>query len=111
MSVRADRAGLADPARDFATGAPPRPRRPAPALRADAADLPRFLRATALLGDLDHLASAYAACDAAIRAGVPPADEHLSGDRLAGDRLAGAHLAELYSLRSSLARRRGDLAA
>jgi hypothetical protein len=96
MSVGADRAGLADPARDFAAGAPPRPRRPAPALPADEADLPRFLRATALLGDLDHLASAYAVCDAAIRAGVPP---------------AGAHQAELYSLRSSLARRRGDLTA
>jgi hypothetical protein len=96
MRVRADRAGLADPPRDVATGAPPRPRRPAPALPADAADLPRFLRATARLGDLDHLASAYAVCDAAIRAGVPP---------------AGEQLAELYSLRSSLARRRGDLAA
>jgi tetratricopeptide (TPR) repeat protein len=101
MSVRADRAGLADPPRDVATGAPPRPRRPAPALPANAADLPRFLRATARLGDLDHLASAYAVCDAAIRAGVPPAGEQPDGE----------HLAELYSLRSSLARRRGDLAA
>jgi hypothetical protein len=111
MRVRADRAGLADPPRDVATGAPPRPRRPAPALPADAADLPRFLRATARLGDLDHLASAYAVCDAAIRAGVPPAGEQLAGEQLAGEQLAGEQLAELYSLRSSLARRRGDLAA
>jgi hypothetical protein len=93
MSVRDDRAGLADPTRDITTVSPPRPRRPAPALPAGAADLPRFLRAVARLNDLDELGDAYASADAAIRAGAEP-----------------AALGELYSLRSSLARRRGDLA-
>jgi hypothetical protein len=94
MSVRDDRTGLADPTRDLTTGSPPRPRRLPPALPTDAADLPRFLRAIARLGDLDDLATASAVCDAAIRAGAEP-----------------AALADLYSLRSSLARRRGDLVA
>jgi hypothetical protein len=145
MSVRDDRAGLADPARDITTGSPPRPRRPAPALPTDAADLPRFLRATARLGDVDDLATAYAACTAAIEAATPTepslaepslaepplaepslaepslaepplaepplAEPSLAEPRVAGPCLAGPCLAELYSLRCSLARRRGDLPA
>jgi hypothetical protein len=63
----------------------------------DGADLPRFLRATAVRADADDLASAYAACGLAIAAAarwnVPVG-------------LAAAH-----SLRSSVRRRLGDLPA
>jgi hypothetical protein len=109
MNVRDDRAGLADPAGDITAGTPPRPRFPAPELSAGAADLPGFLRATARLGDLDELATASAACDAAIAAvtpaSSPPAPAAATPSAGAADSVLGA----LYSLRSSLARRRGDL--
>jgi hypothetical protein len=122
MSVRGDRAGLADPTPDITAGSPPRPRRPAPDLPADAADLPRFLRATGRLGDLDDLATAYAVCDAAIATTTDSlalaAEPGSAGSGLAAQPAlaqpalaAQPVLAALYSLRCSLARRRGDLRA
>jgi hypothetical protein len=74
-----------------------RPRRPLPAAPADLADLGRHLRATARLSDLDELAAAEDACAAAIEA--------------ATTWQAPGALAVIRSLRSSVFRRRGRLAA
>jgi len=103
MTVSDDRLGLADPGREFTArgaSAPPgfrQQNRRTPAPPADEADLPRFLRATALRADEDELAMAYAGCDLAIAAAT-----HWD---------APAALAAAHSLRSSVARRLGDLPA
>jgi hypothetical protein len=103
MTVSDDRLGLADPGREFTArsgSAPPGPRqpsRPVPAPPADLADLPRFLRATALRADSDDLTTAYAACNLAVAAAT-------RWD-------APAALAAAHSLRSCVGRRLGDLPA
>ena len=97
MTVSDDRLGLADPGLGLTD--PGRTRIPRPrasvALPADAADLPRYLRATAARADAGDLATAYTNCGVAISAAarweVPAA------------------LAAAYSLRTSVARRLGDL--
>jgi tetratricopeptide (TPR) repeat protein len=95
MTVSDDRLGLADPVRIPASRAGLRPRGPvAPPAGAD--DLPRFLRVTAARADADDLATAEANCDLAIEAAV-------RWNSAPG--LAAAH-----SLRTSVIRRRGDLA-
>ena len=96
MPVSDDRVGLADPAA-FAAVDRPRQRRPLPIPPADLSDLGRHLRATARLADLDELDAAEDACAAAIEAAAPW-------------RSPGA-LAAIRSLRSSVLRRRGRLAA
>jgi hypothetical protein len=63
----------------------------------DADDLPRYLRATAARANADDLATAHANCGVAIAA--------------AARWRAPAALAAAYSLRTSVARRRGDLVA
>jgi tetratricopeptide (TPR) repeat protein len=74
----------------------PRARRPLPSPPpADAADLPRYLRATALLADADELATAYAACDVAAEAATTWE--------------APGSLGAVYSLRGAVSRRIGDL--
>src|SRR3954470_2837369 len=105
MTVSDDRLGLADSGRDLTArgdGAPPgfpaRPRRPLPVPPpADPTDLPRYLRATALLADADELDSAYAASEVAAGAATAWGEP-------------GA-LAAVYSLRGAVSRRRGDLPA
>jgi hypothetical protein len=100
MTVRDDSLGLADSSRDITTrpGVPPRPRRPLPAPPpADPGDLPRYLRAVALVADLDDLDTAYAACDLAVS--------------LAGGWSTPPALGAALSLRGALSRRRGDLPA
>lgn len=100
MTVSDDRLGLADPGREFTAqggSVPPGIRRFAPAPPANEADLPRFLRATARRADDDDLASAYAGCDLAVAAAT-----HWD---------APAALAAAHSLRSSVARRLGELPA
>jgi hypothetical protein len=64
---------------------------------ADADDLPRYLRATAARADADDLATAHANCGVAIAA--------------AARWKSPEALAAAYSLRTSVARRRGDLVA
>jgi hypothetical protein len=90
MTVSDDRLGLADPGRTLT----PRPRAVV-APPADAADLPRYLRATAARADADDLATAYVNCGVAISA--------------AARWKVPAALAAAFSLRTSVARRRGDL--
>src|SRR3954468_15884377 len=100
MTVSDDRLGLADPGREF----PPRggtsppglrpPGRPTPAPN-DEAGLARFLRASALRADADELATAYEACDVALKA--------------AARWDSPAALAAAHSLRSSVGRRLGEL--
>jgi hypothetical protein len=104
MTVSDDRLGLADPGREFTPrsgNAPPgirQPPRPVPlAPPADEAGLPPLLRATALRAEADDLASAYAGCDLAIAAATRWGST--------------AALAAAHSLRSSIGRRMGDLAA
>jgi hypothetical protein len=96
MPVTDDRVGLADPAA-FAVVDRPRQRRAMPTPPAGLSDLRRHLRATARLADLDELDAAEDACAAAIDAAVTW-------------RSPGA-LAAIRSLRSSVFRRRGRLAA
>lgn len=91
MTVSDDRLGLADPGRTLT----PRPRASV-APPADAADLPRYLRATAARADADDLGVAHVNCGVAIAA--------------AARWKVPAALAAAYSLRTSVARRRGDLA-
>jgi hypothetical protein len=96
MSVSDDRLGLAE----HATLPPAdriRQRRPLPAPPADLGDLGRHLRATARLADVDELDAAEDACAAALEAA-------------ATWRSPGA-LAAIRSLRCSVFRRRGRLAA
>ncbi|HET6529073.1 MAG TPA: hypothetical protein VFH03_00445 [Actinoplanes sp.] len=96
MTVSDDRLRLADPARTITPRAESRGRAPVtPPAGAD--DLPRFLRVTAARADADDLATAEANCDVAIEAAVR------WGSALG---LAAAH-----SLRTSVVRRRGNLAA
>jgi hypothetical protein len=104
MTVSDDRLGLADRGRELTSrggSAPPglRPqRRPPPvAPPADAAGLPRFLHVTAARADADELAAAYTDCDVAVAA--------------AARWQSPAGLLAALSLRSSVARRLGDLAA
>ncbi len=100
MTVRDDWLGLADSSRDITTrsGVPPHPRRPLPVLPpADPGDMPRYLRAVALVADTDDLDAAWSACD-------------LAAGRAAGWSAPGARGAAL-SLRGALSRRRGDLPA
>jgi len=109
MTVSDDQLGLADSSRDLTarpdvsarpagTPALPRPRRPLPSPPpADPDDLPRYLRATAMLADQDELHAAYAACDVAA--------EKATGWG------APAALAAVHSLRTALSRRLGDLPA
>ena len=104
MPASDDGVGLAYPARDT-TGWPAgmplaarlRQRRPVPAAPTDLGDLGRHLRATARLADLDELDAAEEACAAAV-------------ETAATWRSPGA-LAAIRSLRSSVFRRRGRLAA
>ena len=96
MPVSDDRVGLADPAA-FAAVDLPRQRRVLPTPPAGLSDLGRHLRATARLADLDELDAAEDACAAAFEAA-------------ATWRSPGA-LAAIRSLRSSVLRRRGRLAA
>jgi tetratricopeptide (TPR) repeat protein len=105
MTVSDDRLGLADSSGDITSrpghappGVRPRPRRPLPTPPpADADELPRYLRATALLADADELDAAYAACQVAAGA--------------ARDWDAPGALAAIHSLRAALSRRLGDLPA
>src|SRR4051794_9009437 len=100
MTVREDRLGLADPGRDITArpGVLPRPRRPLPAPPpAGPDDMPRYLRAVALVADLDDLETAYAACNRAAS--------------LAEGWSAPGALASVLSLRGTLSRRRGHLRA
>jgi tetratricopeptide (TPR) repeat protein len=105
MTVSDDRLGLADSSGDLTSrpgnappGVPARPRRPVPTPPpADADDLPRYLRAAALLADVDELDAAHAACEVAAEAA-------------AGWDAPGARAA-IYSLRGALSRRLGDLPA
>lgn len=90
MTVSDSRLGLADPGRTLT----PRPRGSV-AGPADAADLPRYLRAAAARADADDLAAAYTNCGVAIAA--------------AARWKVPAALAAAYSLRTSVARRLGDL--
>jgi hypothetical protein len=88
--------GLADPARNITSR--PDLRRSAPvAPPANVDDLPRYLRATAACADADELSTAYANCELAIHAAVRWQSAAL---------VAAAH-----SLRTSVARRLGDLTA
>jgi len=102
MTVSDDRLWLADRGRELTPrggSAPPglrQPHRPTPA-PADAADLPRFLRATAQRADADDLAVAYADCDLALAAATRWESP--------------AALAAAHSLRSSVGRRLGELPA
>jgi hypothetical protein len=96
MTVSDNRTGLADPTRSITHRPGPHRRTPVPP-PADAADLPRFLRATAARADADDLQAAYRDCGTAIDA--------------ATRWQATAALAAAYSLRLSIARRLGDLAA
>jgi hypothetical protein len=105
MTVSDDRLGLADLSRDITfrpgpapPGFRPRPRRPLPVPPpVDAEDLPRYLRATALMADADELVTAYAACDVAAEAA-------------AGWEVPAA-LAAVHSLRGAVSRRFGNLPA
>ena len=96
MTVHDERAEAAGAVRTIA-GRPPRPRHAPVPPPAGPADLPAFLRATSARADADDLETAHVNCgvavDAALRWASPAA-------------LAAAH-----SLRSSVARRRGDLPA
>jgi tetratricopeptide (TPR) repeat protein len=96
MTVSDDRVELADPAPSI-TRRPPGSRAAPVQPPAGPGDLPSYLRATAARADADDLETAYRNCgtaiDAAVRWRSPAA-------------LAAAH-----SLRASVARRRGDLAA
>jgi tetratricopeptide (TPR) repeat protein len=104
MPVSDDRVGLADPAWEI-TSRPagsaladrPRQRRPLPTPPADLHDLRRHLQATARLADLDELDAAEHACTAAIE--------------MAGQWRSPGALAAIRSLRCSVLRRRGRLAA
>jgi len=91
MTVSDDRVGLADPARIIT------PRRDAIPPPSDTDDLTRYLRVTAVRADADDLHLAYRNCGVAIdvagRWGATPA------------------LAAAYSLRTSVGRRMGELAA
>jgi tetratricopeptide (TPR) repeat protein len=114
MTVSDDQLGLADSSGDLTVrpgaasrpagirsdpaGARPRPRRPLPSpAPTGPGDLPRYLRAAALLADADELDTAYAACDVAIEA--------------AAEWGAPAALAAVHSLRGALSRRLGNLPA
>ncbi len=93
MTVRDDRAEVAGPARTITH----RPHPGAVPLPAEPGDLPGYLRATAARADADDLATAHRNCGTAIDA----AERWRSPSALAA----------AYSLRASIARRRGDLAA
>ena len=94
MTVSDDRLGLADPPRTITSRPDARLRAPvAPPDSAD--DLLRYLRATAARADADDLATAYTNCGVAITA--------------AARWKAPVALAAAYSLRTSVARRLGDL--
>jgi hypothetical protein len=96
MTVGENRLGLADPARNITTRAAWRRRVPlAPPTNLD--ELPQYLRATAARADADELATAYANCELAIEA--------------AGRWGSATALAAAHALRTSVARRLGDLTA